>query len=67
LLCVQDQPSARPLMSSVVFMLENETAVLPAPKEPIYFTMRKYGTDEDSRDNRRRSLNHMSTTILEGR
>uniref|UniRef100_A0A0E0DBN8 Receptor-like serine/threonine-protein kinase n=1 Tax=Oryza meridionalis TaxID=40149 RepID=A0A0E0DBN8_9ORYZ len=68
LLCIQDQPSARPLMSSIVFMLENETAVLPAPKEPIYFTRREYGTDEDTRDSMRsRSLNHMSITAEDGR
>uniref|UniRef100_J3MQB8 Protein kinase domain-containing protein n=1 Tax=Oryza brachyantha TaxID=4533 RepID=J3MQB8_ORYBR len=67
LLCVQDQPSARPLMSSIVFMLENEVAVLPAPKEPMYFTMRNYENDEHSRDNPRRSLNHMSITTLEVR
>lgn len=68
LLCIQDQPSARPLMSSIVFMLENETAVLPAPKEPIYFTRREYGTDEDTRDSMRsRSLNHMSKTAEDGR
>lgn len=55
-------------MSSIVFMLENETAVLPAPKEPIYFTRREYGTDEDTRDSMRsRSLNHMSKTAEDGR
>uniref|UniRef100_A0A0D9W2T9 non-specific serine/threonine protein kinase n=1 Tax=Leersia perrieri TaxID=77586 RepID=A0A0D9W2T9_9ORYZ len=63
---VQDQPNARPIMSSILFMLENETAMLPAPKEPIYFTRRNYGTDEDSRDDTRISINSTSVTAIEG-
>lgn len=66
LLCVQDHPNARPLMSSVVFMLENETAPLPTPVQPIYFTLRKYET-EGSRENVGRSLNYISITAVEGR
>ncbi|XP_062185325.1 putative G-type lectin S-receptor-like serine/threonine-protein kinase At1g61610 isoform X2 [Phragmites australis] len=66
LLCVQDHPNARPLMSSVVFMLENETAPLPTPKQPVYFTLRNYETDQ-SNEHMRRSLNNMSITTLEGR
>ncbi|KAG8066385.1 hypothetical protein GUJ93_ZPchr0004g39644 [Zizania palustris] len=34
LLCVQDNPSNRPVMSSVVSMLENETMALSAPMRP---------------------------------
>ena len=66
LLCVQDDPSARPLMSSTVFMLENETAPLPTPKEPVYFRKRKYEI-EDQRDNVEISLNGMTMTMQEGR
>jgi hypothetical protein len=40
LLCVQKLPSDRPVMSSVVFMLSNEGAILPQPKEPGFFTER---------------------------
>ncbi|KAK9938295.1 hypothetical protein M0R45_015044 [Rubus argutus] len=40
LLCVQKLPSDRPVMSSVVFMLSNEGATLPEPKEPGFFTER---------------------------
>ncbi|CAD5163508.1 unnamed protein product, partial [Musa acuminata subsp. malaccensis] len=37
LLCVQDSPNDRPVMSSVVFMLENEEATISAaPKQPIF-------------------------------
>ncbi|XP_052181119.1 G-type lectin S-receptor-like serine/threonine-protein kinase SD1-1 isoform X2 [Diospyros lotus] len=34
LLCVQQRTEDRPSMSSVVFMLSNESAELPVPKEP---------------------------------
>ncbi|KAF8009580.1 hypothetical protein BT93_J0555 [Corymbia citriodora subsp. variegata] len=37
LLCVQKFPEDRPTMSSVVFMLANEGATLPLPKEPGFF------------------------------
>nr|AAM90695.1 S-locus receptor-like kinase RLK13 [Oryza sativa] len=64
--CVQDDPTARPLMSSIVFMLENETAALPTPKEPAYLTAMVYGT-KDTRENKERSVNNVSITALEGR
>jgi hypothetical protein len=35
--CVQDNPNDRPLMSSVVFILENGSTSLPAPNRPMYF------------------------------
>ncbi|TVU16226.1 hypothetical protein EJB05_39778 [Eragrostis curvula] len=66
LLCVQDQPNARPLMSSIVFVLENETAPLPTPKEPVFFTTRNTESDQ-SNEYMRRSLNYMSITTLDGR
>ncbi|PUZ49081.1 hypothetical protein GQ55_7G296800 [Panicum hallii var. hallii] len=66
LLCVQDNPNARPLMSSVVFMLENETTLLPAPKEPVYFAPRNNETEE-TRRNMEGSLNASIITTLEGR
>ncbi|RCV35574.1 hypothetical protein SETIT_7G250900v2 [Setaria italica] len=65
-LCVQDHPNTRPLMSSIVFMLENETTQLPAPKEPLYFTIRNGGTDR-SNEYMERSLNNMSITTLVAR
>ncbi|PVH64796.1 hypothetical protein PAHAL_2G358700 [Panicum hallii] len=37
LLCVQDNPNDRPLMSSVLFVLENGSTTLPKPKKPVYF------------------------------
>ncbi|KAH7662279.1 Non-specific serine/threonine protein kinase protein [Dioscorea alata] len=34
LLCVQEHPGDRPLMSSVLLMLGSDRAILPYPKEP---------------------------------
>ncbi|PNT61924.1 hypothetical protein BRADI_5g23050v3 [Brachypodium distachyon] len=58
LLCVQDHPNDRPLMSSVIFILENENALLPAPKQPLYFS---------TSQNMENSDNAMSITTQEGR
>ncbi|XP_068667833.1 cysteine-rich receptor-like protein kinase 34 [Aristolochia californica] len=40
LLCVQDNPRDRPTMASVVIMLESESATLPTPKEPAFYSER---------------------------
>lgn len=53
-------------MSSVVFMLENESTLLPAPKQPVYFEMKNHGTQEATEESVY-SVNIMSTTTLEGR
>ena len=37
LLCVQADPAARPVMSSVVMMLGSDTVTLQAPSEPGFF------------------------------
>ncbi|CAL5029813.1 unnamed protein product [Urochloa decumbens] len=66
LLCVQDNPNARPLMSSVVFMLENETTLLPAPKQPVYYAPRNNQTEETWR-NIEGSVNTSTITTLVGR
>nr|TKW06789.1 hypothetical protein SEVIR_7G263500v2 [Setaria viridis] len=66
LLCVQDNPNSRPLMSSVVFMLENEFTPLSVPKQPVYFSQRNseaQGTGENTSS----SVNNISVTVLEGR
>ncbi|CAM0904101.1 unnamed protein product [Alopecurus aequalis] len=66
LLCVQDHPDDRPLMSSVIFMLENESALLPAPKQPAYFALQNFETQE-TRENMESSVNAVSITTLLGR
>ena len=67
LLCVQDNPSCRPLMSVVVFMLENKMTPLPTPKQPTYFALRDYCPPRKTVDNKQLSINDISLTVLEGR
>ncbi|KAI5010010.1 hypothetical protein ZWY2020_012147 [Hordeum vulgare] len=65
LLCVQDHPNDRPLMSSVMFMLENESAMLPPPKHPVYFALGNREGEQASESTS--SSNAMSITMLKGR
>ncbi|GFP89945.1 g-type lectin s-receptor-like serine/threonine-protein kinase at4g27290 [Phtheirospermum japonicum] len=44
LLCVQKFAEDRPVMSSVIFMLGTDGAILPKPKEPVFFTERSCST-----------------------
>ncbi|KAJ1272964.1 hypothetical protein BS78_06G243500 [Paspalum vaginatum] len=65
LLCVQDNPDSRALMSSLVTMLENETTPLSVPKQPTYFS---YWGAQGVGENTSSSQNNMSlSTKLEGR
>ncbi|VAH52480.1 unnamed protein product [Triticum turgidum subsp. durum] len=66
LLCVQDRARDRPLMSLVMFMFENESAPLPAPKQPVYFAL---GTcaDQEGREITSNSVNAVSITTVDGR
>ena len=63
LLCVQDSPTARPLMSLVVSMLDNEAMPLPTPVQPLYSVARKREAEEARED----SVNNASLTTLVGR
>ncbi|PON52994.1 Tyrosine-protein kinase [Parasponia andersonii] len=68
LLCVQQNPTDRPSMSSVVSMLGSETD-LPQPKQPGYFMemdIGKFG-DRSSSKPESYSRNDMSITLLEAR
>lgn len=40
MLCVQDSTIYRPTMSTVMLMLESETATLPMPRQPTYTSSR---------------------------
>ncbi|RCV35591.1 hypothetical protein SETIT_7G251900v2 [Setaria italica] len=64
LLCVQDNPNSRPLMSSVVSMLENETTPISVPKQPLYFSQ-WYLEAQGTGENANKSTNKMSVTALE--
>ena len=66
LLCVQDNPNSRPLMSSVVFMLENETTLRSVPKQPMYFSQ-WYLEAQETGENTNSSMNDASVSVLEGR
>ncbi|KAL6655093.1 hypothetical protein ACP70R_005919 [Stipagrostis hirtigluma subsp. patula] len=66
LLCVQDNPNDRPLMSSVVFILENGSTTLPIPNEPVYFAHTNNGV-EVRRGNTQSSKNSVTLSALEGR
>ncbi|GAA0161014.1 transmembrane signal receptor [Lithospermum erythrorhizon] len=55
LLCVQQRPEDRPTMSSVLLMLDNDSAVLQQPNCPGFFTERSFNQNE------------ATCTMLEGR
>ncbi|XP_028113529.1 G-type lectin S-receptor-like serine/threonine-protein kinase At4g27290 [Camellia sinensis] len=68
LLCVQQRPTDRPTMSSVVSMLDNEGAMLPRPKQPGFYT--EGSSDETelaSTTGIKCSTNKTTLTILLGR
>ena len=48
-----------------MFMLENESAMLPPPKHPVYFALGNY-EGEQAREGMS-STNEMSMTMLKGR
>ena len=65
LLCVQEDPSDRPTMSNVVFMLGSEAATLPTPKQPAYVVRRSLSSKTSS-TTKPESLNELTCTIEEG-
>ncbi|XP_022753955.1 G-type lectin S-receptor-like serine/threonine-protein kinase At4g27290 [Durio zibethinus] len=67
LLCVQNLPKDRPTMSSVNFMLANEVACLPYPKEPGFFTDRSCKANTDTRKEELHTVNVVTITMLGGR
>ncbi|XP_039821677.1 G-type lectin S-receptor-like serine/threonine-protein kinase B120 [Panicum virgatum] len=66
LLCAQDSPNCRPLMSTIVLMLESKSTPLPTPQHPLYFARRDAEPARGS-DDRVPSMNDMSLTVVEGR
>ncbi|KAL7218145.1 hypothetical protein ACSBR2_011423 [Camellia fascicularis] len=68
LLCVQKLPQDRPAMSSVVFMLGNEEAILPQPKQPGFFIERSsIDTDTATRSEEFYMNGEVTITILDAR
>ncbi|XP_010522656.1 PREDICTED: G-type lectin S-receptor-like serine/threonine-protein kinase At4g03230 isoform X2 [Tarenaya hassleriana] len=62
LLCVQEDPSDRPTMSNVVFMLGSETATLPTPKPPA-FVVRRCPSSRASSSGKPETCSHNELTI----
>ena len=65
LLCVQEDPSDRPTMSNVLFMLGSETASLPTPKQPAFVVRRSHSTSGSS--SKPLSINEFTETLEQGR
>lgn len=66
LLCVQDNAAERPNMSSVIFMLSNETT-LPSPKQPMFAIQRDQNNADSTTTKYSASINEVTVTILEAR
>ncbi|XP_024023371.1 G-type lectin S-receptor-like serine/threonine-protein kinase SD1-1 [Morus notabilis] len=71
LLCVQKHPEDRPLMSSVLLMLDSDNVSLPQPKQPGFYVERAFTELADSSSSSLNKPSHVSTdvtvTILQGR
>ncbi|KAG6517377.1 hypothetical protein ZIOFF_020762 [Zingiber officinale] len=67
LLCVQDDPSDRSAMSSIVFMLENESTISCKPKEPTFSTKRNINLDRNDPLAEKLEICGITITTLEGR
>ena len=63
---LQENPDDRPLISSVVFNLENGCTSLPAPNLRAYFTRHSMEI-EQLRDAILNSVNSVTLTEIEGR
>uniref|UniRef100_A0A8R7UL68 Protein kinase domain-containing protein n=1 Tax=Triticum urartu TaxID=4572 RepID=A0A8R7UL68_TRIUA len=66
LMCVQENPDDRPLMSMVVFVLENGSTTLPSPNRPAYFAGRSAEIEKIEVDIQN-SVNSFTLTEVEGR
>ncbi|KAJ6792221.1 receptor-like serine/threonine-protein kinase SD1-8 [Iris pallida] len=68
LLCVQERPEDRPLMSSVILMLGSDIASLPQPKQPGFAARRgPFETESSSSKQNSSAVNDMTLTMLECR
>ncbi|THF97394.1 hypothetical protein TEA_023751 [Camellia sinensis var. sinensis] len=68
LLCVQKCPEDRPMMSSVFLMLVSDSAILPQPKQPGFYTERSsIITHDQSLLKSSPSINEVTMTCLAAR
>ena len=63
LLCVQEHAIDRPTMSTVVFMLGNETH-LPSPKQPAFMSKSTYNSTDRSTSS---ASNEITLSTIDGR
>ncbi|XP_050221125.1 G-type lectin S-receptor-like serine/threonine-protein kinase SD1-1 isoform X2 [Mercurialis annua] len=68
LLCVEQSPVDRPIMSDVLSMLKNEVQQLPMPKRPaFYIGEHVVAVNQSERDMKIQSINHISISEMGGR
>ncbi|XP_073268440.1 cysteine-rich receptor-like protein kinase 10 [Populus alba] len=67
LLCVQDDPTDRPTMSSVLHMLASDTITLPIPKQPAFSIGRFVAMEGQSSNQKVCSVNELTFTVLSPR
>ncbi|KAK4588078.1 hypothetical protein RGQ29_019174 [Quercus rubra] len=66
LLCVQEHATDRPTMSTVVFMLSNDTP-LPSPKQPAFIFKSTCNTKDQTTIEGANSINEITITKIDGR
>ncbi|XP_075649216.1 G-type lectin S-receptor-like serine/threonine-protein kinase RKS1 isoform X2 [Castanea sativa] len=66
LLCVQEHATHRPTMSTVVFMLGNDTP-LPSPKQPAFILKGTYNSTDISTSAASNSINEITFSKIDGR
>ena len=66
LLCVQEHATDRPTMSTVVFMLGNDTH-LPSPKRPAFILMGTDNSTNKSTSVASNSVNEITLSKIDGR
>ena len=66
LLCVQEHATDRPTMSTVVFMLGNDTH-LPSPKQPAFILKNTYNSTDRSTSLASNSINEITLSTIDGR
>lgn len=62
LLCVQEDPNDRPIMSNVLFMLGSDSSTLPSPKQPA-FVVRRCPSSRASTSSKLESCSHNDLTV----
>ena len=66
LLCVQEHATDRPTMSTVVFMLANDTP-LPSPKQPAFIVKGTYNGSNKLTSEASNSINEITLSRINGR